>query len=66
MMGIVNWYSDREKHGLIVGKNGEDIMVYEKDLPFLTVLHAGDIVEYTIAKTIKGKKAVNLQKIKKD
>jgi len=63
MIGIVNWYSDRKKQGLIEGKNGEDIMVYERDLPFLTILHAGDAVEYSIAKTTKGKKAVSLRQI---
>jgi cold shock CspA family protein len=65
MIGIVNWYSDRKKQGLIEGKNGEAIMVYEKDLAFLTILHAGDSVEYSIAKTIKGKKAVSLRQINK-
>jgi len=46
MNGIVNWYSDKKKQGLIVGQNGENVMVYEQDIPFLTLLHAGDPVEY--------------------
>ena len=65
MKGIVNWYNDGKKQGFIEGKDGENIMVYEKDLQFLTILHAGDTVEYSIKKTIKGKKAVSLRKIKK-
>jgi len=63
MKGIVNWYSDREKQGLIEGQNGKSIMVYEKDIPFLTILHAGDNVEYTIKKTAKGLKATKIKEI---
>ena len=63
MKGIVNWYSDLKKHGLIEGIDGKDTFVYEKDLPFLTILHAGDHVEYTIAKTIEGNKAKDLKQI---
>lgn len=65
MKGIVNWYSDTTKNGLIEGKDGKDIMVYEKDLPFLTILHAGDHIEYSIAKTIKGRKATRIKQISK-
>ena len=32
MKGIVNWYSDKKKQGLIEGQNGENIVVYEKDM----------------------------------
>lgn len=65
MKGIVDWYSDRKKCGLIEGQDGENIMVYEKDLPFLTLLHAGDSVEYKIKKTLEGLKAIKLkQKLK--
>ncbi len=63
MRGIVNWYSDRTKEGLIEGKNGENVMVYEKDLSFLTILHAGDNVEYNIEKTNKGFKATKIKEI---
>lgn len=65
MKGIVNWYSDRKKQGLIEGIDGKNIMVYEKDLPFLTILHAGDSVEYTIEKTSTGLKAINIKEIPK-
>jgi len=63
MKGIVNWYSDKEKQGLIEGRNGENIMVYEKDIPFLTLLHAGDSVEYIIEKTTNGFKAIKIKEI---
>jgi len=65
MKGIVNWYSDRKKQGLIEGKDGKSIMVYEKDLPFLTLLHAGDPVEYSIVKTMDGYKATSIKQMTK-
>jgi len=63
MIGIVNWYCDMKKRGLIEGKDGEIVMVYDRDLPFLTILHAGDQVEYSIAKTINGFKATSIRQI---
>ncbi len=63
MKGIVNWYSDTKKHGLIEGTDGKDVFIYQRDLPFLTILHAGDPVEYSIAKTINGIKAIKLKQI---
>ena len=63
MKGIVNWYSDKEKQGLIEGQNGENVMVYEKDIPFLTLLHAGDSVEYLVKKTTDGIKAIKIREI---
>jgi len=65
MKGIVNWYSDKEKQGLIEGQNGENLMVYEKDVPFLTLLHAGDPVEYIMEKTTNGLKAIKIKEITK-
>jgi len=65
MKGIVNWYSDKQKKGLIEGCNGENIMVYEKDIPFLILLHAGDHVEYIIEKTTNGIKAIEIKEITK-
>jgi len=63
MKGIVNWYSDRKKCGLIEGDDGKSVMVYERDIPFLTLLHAGDPVEYIMKKTIDGIKAINIKEI---
>ena len=65
MKGIINWYSDKKKCGLIEGPNGENVMVYEKDVPWLTLLNAGDIVEYTMKKTIQRIKAIKIREIKK-
>jgi cold shock CspA family protein len=65
MKGVVSWYSDKEKQGLIEGQNGENVMVYEKDIPFLTLLHAGDPVEYIIEKTTNGFKAIKIKETTK-
>ena len=65
MKGIVNWYSDKQKQGLIEVQNGENVMVYEKDIPFLTLLHAGDPVEYIAEKTSEGLRATQIKEIKK-
>ncbi len=40
-------------------------MIYEKDIPFLTILHAGDIVEYISEKTSQEFKATKIKEIKK-
>ena len=65
MKGIVNWYSDRKKKGLIEGQDGKTVMVYEKDIPFLTLLHAGDFVEYIVKKSVNEIRAINIKKITK-
>ena len=65
MKGIVNWYSDKKECGLIEGQDGRNVMVYEKDIPFLTLLHAGDPVEYLIEKTTNGIKAIKIKEAKK-
>ena len=63
MKGTVNWYSDKKKQGLIEGKDGKNVMVYEKDIPFLTLLHAGDHVGYLLKKTKDGIKAIKIKEI---
>ena len=65
MKGIVNWYSDIKKCGLIEGQDGSNVMVYEKDIPFLTLLHAGDLVEFIVEKTVNGIKAIKIKEITK-
>jgi len=63
MKGIVNWYSDINKLGLIEGQDGKNVMVYDKDIPFLTILHPGDPVEYNVEKTSSGFKAIKIREI---
>ncbi len=65
MKGVVNWYSDKKKCGFIEGQDGKSVMVYDKDVPFLTLLHAGDPVEYLIEKTTNGIKAIKIKEITK-
>ena len=40
-------------------------MVYEKDIPFLTLLHARDHVEYLIEKTVNGIEAIKTKETTK-
>ena len=40
-------------------------MVYEKDIPFLTLLQAGDPVEYIVEKTVNEIKAIKIKEITK-
>ena len=63
MKGIVNWYIDRKKQDNIKGKDGTKLMVFEKDIPLLTILNAGDSVEYGIKKTTEGIGAIKIEKI---
>jgi len=65
MKGIVNWYSDKNRQGFIEGEDGKNVMVYEKDIPFLTLLHSGDHVEYLVEKTNNGIKAIQIKEITK-
>jgi cold shock CspA family protein len=65
MKGIVNWYSPKKKCGLIEGQNGKDVMVFEKDISFLTFLNAGDHIEYILKKTSVGCKATKIKILKK-
>jgi cold shock CspA family protein len=65
MKGIVNWYNDKKKQGLIEGQDGETVMVFEKDIPFLTLLHSGDPVEYSVENTSEGLKATKIKEIQK-
>ena len=63
MKGVVNWYSDRKGVGLIESEDGKNVMVYEKDIPFLVLLHAGDQVEYIVKRTPDGMKATKIKEI---
>jgi hypothetical protein len=49
----------------VKGQDGKNVMVYEKDIPFLTLLHAGDPVDYLVKKTMNGIKAINIKEVVK-
>jgi len=61
MKGTVNWYNEAQGKGFICGSDGADLFVYQSSLDFLTLLHAGDEVEYDVRKTDKDIRAVNLR-----
>ena len=63
MKGIVSWYDKRKGYIYIVGKDGVDVLVYEKDMDFLALLHAGDKAEYEIEKTDQRPRVANIKKI---
>ena len=50
MKGIVNWYNDRNKRGLIE-RQARIIVAYEKIIQLVALLYAGDYGRYTIEQT---------------
>ena len=60
MNNIINCYNDRKKCDVIEKNDGKTVMVYEKDLPYLTLLHIGDYVEYQNEIMVNELKAINL------
>lgn len=64
LKGTVVSYDYKKKYGLILGENKEEVLVYRKDLDFLTLLDKGDEVEYQIKETEKGPKAIKVKIIK--
>jgi CspA family cold shock protein len=64
-VGRVQYYNERKGYGLIEGKDGKDLLVYKKDLDFLTLLNTGDEIEYEIKDTKQGPRAIQV-KIRKD
>ncbi|MBN2603656.1 MAG: cold shock domain-containing protein [Candidatus Thermoplasmatota archaeon] len=64
MKGTIVSYDYKKEFGIILGEDKKEVFVYQKDLDFLTLLDAGDKVEYQIEQSAKGPKAVNLKIIK--
>jgi CspA family cold shock protein len=64
-IGTVQYYNERKGYGLIEGEDGKDLLVYKKDLDFLTLLDSGDEIEYEIKNTKQGPRATHV-KIRKD
>jgi cold shock CspA family protein len=64
MIGEVKWYNIKQCYGFIKGKDGVDVFVHKKEIPFWTIfLKAGDKVEYKKEYTKKGIKAKELKLI---
>jgi cold shock CspA family protein len=62
--GTVISYDYKKGYGLILGEDKKEVIVYRKDLDFLTLLDKGDEVEYQIKETKKGPKAIKVKIIK--
>ena len=61
MNGVVNWYDENQGRGFITSRDGNDVFVYRSSLDFLTILHAGDRIEYDVVSTMKGPQAVHVK-----
>ena len=61
MDGVVNWYDEQQGRGFITSSDGSDVFVYRTALDFLTLLHAGDHVEYDVAPEPNGPHAINVK-----
>ncbi len=60
--GIVQYYDSQKGFGIIEGEADlRAIRVHKKDLDFLTLLHTGDEVEYEIAHSEQGQRAINIK-----
>lgn len=65
MKGTVQYWNEQKGYGLIQSEDGRDVLVYKKDLDFLTLLDAGDEVDYEIQQTRQGPRAIHVE-ISKD
>ena len=63
MKGIVNWYNEQKGLGFVCGEDGNDVFVYRKSIDFLTLLNAGDAVEYDVKNAEQGFNAFNVKKL---
>jgi len=63
MKGIVNWYNEQKGYGFVSGEDGSDVFVYRKAIDFLTLLNAGDTVEYDVRNAEQGFNAFNVKKL---
>ena len=62
MKGIVKFYDIRKGYGFIHGDDGYTVFVHKTAIPFFDIyLTPGEIVEYNIATTKKGSKAVDVK-----
>lgn len=60
--GTVKWFSVEKGYGFIQRDRGEDLFVHESDIRGrgINILHQGQIVEFAVETTTKGKKAINV------
>ncbi len=63
--GKVKWFNEKKGYGFIETEEGNDLFVHYSDIKgegFKT-LREGDEVQFDVAETPKGKKAINVEKI---
>jgi len=64
MKGIVKYYDIRKGYGFIRGNDGNTIFVHKSAIPFFDIyLTPGENVEYQVAASEKGPKAVDVKKL---
>ena len=60
--GTVKWFDIEKGYGFIQRREGKDLFVHESEIRGrnMRVLHEGQVVEFRIARTDRGPKAVNV------
>jgi len=64
MKGTVKWYNDMKGFGFLSNEDGNDVFVHRSAIPAGTGLYEGDQVEYEIEDSDRGKRAINVKKLK--
>lgn len=59
--GLVKWYSPRKKYGFITPTSGTDLFAHRSRLDGVGRLRQGDLVEFTVEETEKGRTAVDVR-----
>lgn len=62
--GLVTYWNEKKGYGLIENQDGQELLVYKKDLDFLILLDSGDEIEYEIKNSKQGPKAIHVKMLK--